>query len=96
MAYAEALAHGLPVIGTTAGAIPGTVPPTAGLLAEPGDVQSLTQALRRLLSDAELRERLARGARLAALEQPSWMDSAELFAQAIERACAQHVSIKTG
>ena len=26
MAYAEALSHGLPVIGTTAGAIPDTVP----------------------------------------------------------------------
>ena len=32
MAYAEAIAHGLPVIGTTAGAIPDTVPPDAGLL----------------------------------------------------------------
>ena len=32
MAYAEAIAHGLPVIGTNAGAIPETVPPDAGLL----------------------------------------------------------------
>ena len=30
MAYAEAIAHGLPVIGTTAGAIPDTVPPERG------------------------------------------------------------------
>ena len=32
MAYAEAIAHGLPVIGTNGGAIPDTVPPDAGLL----------------------------------------------------------------
>ena len=31
MAYAEAIAHGLPVIGTTAGAIPDTVPAGAGV-----------------------------------------------------------------
>ena len=35
MAYAEALSHGLPVIGTTAGAIPDTVPQEAGLLVTP-------------------------------------------------------------
>ena len=34
MAYAEALSHGLPVIGTTAGAIPDTVPQEAGLLGD--------------------------------------------------------------
>ena len=35
MAYAEAVAHGLPVIGTTAGATPDTVPADAGILVAP-------------------------------------------------------------
>jgi glycosyltransferase involved in cell wall biosynthesis len=85
MAYAEALAQGLPVIGTTAGAIPDTVPATAGLLAEPGDVDSLLQALRKIMQDQALRQSLAKGALLAAEQQPSWADSAALFEEAVER-----------
>jgi len=92
MAYAEALAHGLPIIGTTAGAIPDTVPETAGLLAKPGDVDSLLQALRKIMQDQALRQSLAQGALLAAERQPSWADSAALFEKAVE--CARTVYSK--
>ena len=84
MAYAEALAHGLPVIGTSAGAIPDTVPPDAGLLVAPGDIPAFAQALRRVIGDAELRRRLADTARAAALRLPTWRQSAEIFARALE------------
>jgi len=84
MAYAEALAHGLPVIGTSAGAIPDTVPPDAGLLVAPGDIPAFAQALRRVIGDAELRRRLADAARAAALRLPTWRQSAEIFARALE------------
>jgi glycosyltransferase involved in cell wall biosynthesis len=85
MAYAEALARGLPVIGTTGGAIPDTVPSGAGLLVPPGDVQSLTQALRSVIEDPELRAKLSQGARKAAASQPTWEESAALFGEILSR-----------
>ena len=85
MAYAEAIAHGLPVIGTTAGAIPETVPETAGILVPPDDVPALAAALRRLIESPIERARLAEGARSAARHLPIWAESAKLFSDAIER-----------
>ena len=85
MAYAEAIAHGLPVIGSNAGAIPETVPAEAGLLVDAGDIPALAQALRRVIGNAGLRRRLAGAARAAAPQLPSWRQSAEIFAHALER-----------
>jgi glycosyltransferase involved in cell wall biosynthesis len=84
MAYAEALARGLPIVGTTAGAVPDTVPPSAGILVEPNDVKALARTLRMLIENRKEREWLAAGARKAAETLPTWQDSARLFAAAIE------------
>lgn len=86
MAYAEALAHGLPVVGTTGGATPETVPSGAGILVPPDDVAALAAVLRRLISDRIERERMAQAARAASAALPTWQDSAKLFAAAIEAA----------
>lgn len=86
MAYAEAMAHGLPVVGTTAGAIPETVPAGAGILVPPDDAVALAAALRRLIEDSNERQRLADGACAAAAALPTWQDSATLFAQVLEAA----------
>jgi glycosyltransferase involved in cell wall biosynthesis len=88
MAYAEALARGLPVLGTTAGAIPDTVPADAGLLVPPDDPAALRDALAALLDDAGLRARLAAGARRARAALPSWQDSAARFGAAVCRVLA--------
>ena len=85
MAYAEALSHGLPVIGTTAGAVPDTVPQEAGLLVTPGDVGELARALRSLIADADLRRRLSDGAVAAAQMLPTWQQSGAIFAAALEK-----------
>ena len=86
MAYAEALAHGLPVIGTTGGATPETVPRDAGILVAPDDVTALAGALRLVISSKAERERMASAAWTAAAALPTWQESARLFAAAIEAA----------
>jgi len=85
MAYAEALAHGLPVIGTTAGAIPETVPAGCGILVPPGDPSALARALTLSIGDAERRRRMAKCAREAASRLPRWQETAATIARALER-----------
>jgi glycosyltransferase involved in cell wall biosynthesis len=83
MAVAEALAHGLPVIATTTGAIPQLVGTDAGILVPPGDVAALTDALDRGLGDARLRAQLAEGAERAARRLPTWEQSARRLSDAL-------------
>jgi glycosyltransferase involved in cell wall biosynthesis len=89
MAYAEAIAHGVPVVGTQAGAIPGTVPAGAGVLVPPDDADALAAVLRGLIESPAQRQSLAAGARAAALTLPTWRESAELFARVLEQVAEQ-------
>ena len=84
MAFAEAMAYGIPVIGTTAGALPQTIPSGTGILVPPDDVSALAAALRRLLEDPAERRRLALAAHAAAQRLPTWQESGRLFASVIE------------
>jgi glycosyltransferase involved in cell wall biosynthesis len=84
MAYTEAIAHGLPVIGTTAGAIPETIPSGAGLLVPPDDQDALVSALRCLIEEPEERLRIAAGARRAICQLPNWADAAKAFARSLD------------
>jgi glycosyltransferase involved in cell wall biosynthesis len=83
MAYAEAMAHGLAVVGTTGGAIPGTVG-AAGDLVPPGDVAALAAVLARLISDPEHRAGRAAASRRAAAALPDWQATARTVAAALE------------
>ncbi|MCU0889367.1 MAG: glycosyltransferase family 4 protein [Rubritepida sp.] len=49
--YIEAMRHGTPVVGTTAGGIPEVVPEGTGVLVPPDDVPALTAALTALADD---------------------------------------------
>lgn len=85
MAFAEAMAHGLPVIAARAGAVPDVVPESAGILVPPGDTQALAEALRRLLTEPALRQSLQLGAQEAAARLPTWTDTARIVATLINR-----------
>jgi glycosyltransferase involved in cell wall biosynthesis len=94
MALAEAVAHGLPVVSTTAGAIPDTVPAGAGFLVPADDVPALAQALSCLISDRNERRCLAANARAAAAQFPTWQEAARLFAHAIKTVCTPKCGVE--
>jgi glycosyltransferase involved in cell wall biosynthesis len=85
MAAAEALAHGLPLVATTAGALADTVPDAAALKVPPGEVAPLRDALARLIDDPALRARLAAGARDAGRRLPDWTAQSARFSAVLER-----------
>jgi glycosyltransferase involved in cell wall biosynthesis len=85
MAFAEAVAHGLPVIGTTAGAIPETVSADAAILVPPDDIDALERALRRLIASQAERDILATGARAAAARLPTWHECGLRFSELLAR-----------
>jgi glycosyltransferase involved in cell wall biosynthesis len=64
MSVLEAMATGMPVVSTPVGGIPEVITnDLEGYLVAPGDVPALSEALERLLSDANLRQRLGTAAR---------------------------------
>ena len=93
MVLTEALARGLPVVSTTGGAIPHTVPPATGVLVPPGDAAALAAALRALLPSghdaaeadpARLRRaELTAAARRYAAGLPDWPATASAFGAAV-------------
>jgi glycosyltransferase involved in cell wall biosynthesis len=85
MAFTEAIVHGLPVVGTKAGAIPDTVPEGTGLLVAPDDVAGLAAALRTMIADEDFRARCAEAARVAAARLPTWDATAQIFLDVLGR-----------
>jgi glycosyltransferase involved in cell wall biosynthesis len=87
--YAEALAHGLPVIACDVGPVPELVGEEAAFLVPPGDAEALSGALDLLLKDAALRDRMSAAARRRAGELPRWEDTAAGFLRVLNEVVAE-------
>lgn len=83
MVVTEALAHGLPVITTTGGALRDTLPEGAGLSVEPGDSEALQDALSRFCHDGQLRQQLRQGAAQTRNALSDWQAAGDKFAAAL-------------
>lgn len=77
MALTEALAHGLPVVATSGGAIPDTVPPAASVLVAPNDAAGLAEGIGSLVRDPDRRRAMGQSAWQHAASLPDWSRTAE-------------------
>jgi glycosyltransferase involved in cell wall biosynthesis len=85
MAVAEALAHGLPVVASHAGALAQTLPRAAGLQVPPGDLLALRSALAELIGDPPTRQACATAALEAGARLPTWQQAAQCFAAVLQQ-----------
>ncbi|WP_244512471.1 glycosyltransferase family 4 protein [Roseovarius nanhaiticus] len=88
--FDEALIHGLPIAATTAGAVPGTVPPGAGRLVPPEDAHAFAGALRSMLSDVRAYADMAAEAARVGAALPGWDDAARAVGRILTRALEEH------
>jgi glycosyltransferase involved in cell wall biosynthesis len=86
MAFAEAMAHGLPVVASGEGAVRDTVPDSAGFFLQTGDAAAFAAALETLLTDHATWRAKSAGAYDYASRLPSWEDTAATVAQAVRKA----------
>jgi glycosyltransferase involved in cell wall biosynthesis len=84
MAPVEAVAHGLPVVTTRAGALPEALPPGTATLVPAGDIAALTRALRPLLIHRTRRHHAAWQARRCATRMRSWAAAGSEFVAAVQ------------
>lgn len=82
----EAMASGLPIVSTDSVGVRDCLRDgDNGIMVEPGDIDALTDATERLLTDADLRKRLAIHAHREVHEKYSWPVVAEQFEKLYQR-----------
>lgn len=89
----EAMGCGCPVIASDLPAVRDTIiPEVTGVLTPPGDVESLSAAIRKVLSDEVLRIRIANAARARALELFDWSNIGSRYRRLIDQVISRSAS----
>lgn len=93
MVVTEALARGIPVVGSDVGGLTEALGRTSdgrlpGILVPPGDPGSLAMAVRRWLTDARLREDLRGAARERRASLPDWTVTADGLSRVLSQVAA--------
>ncbi|MFK7890670.1 MAG: glycosyltransferase family 4 protein [Granulosicoccus sp.] len=83
MVLDEAIAHGLPIICTTGGALKTTLPKGAGILVPPHDADALSGAIETLVTDHDQRKLLSDNARKARECLRTWHSATAEFANVL-------------
>jgi glycogen synthase len=95
--YAEALASGLPIVGSNVGGIPELVNDGEnGLLVGPGDSGATAAAIRRLAADPALRRQMSATNRARAVATLSWDHMTERYVELYRRLAARGIAAASG
>ena len=86
--FDEALSYGLPIVSCKTGAVPDTVPASAGLLVPPDDPDAIAQALEQMLTNPILRDTMAQASRRFGAALPGWADTAASAGAVLDRSVA--------
>jgi len=92
---AEAMSCGVPVISTTAGALPEVVG-DAGILVPPADTEALVEAISGLLHNRDRRRHLGQMGRRRVEQMFNWRNTAKRTAEVYEEAIECRKKITTG
>jgi glycosyltransferase involved in cell wall biosynthesis len=83
MVLTESLSHGIPVLTTTAGNIPNTVPPSMGMFTEPGNSDEMAAVLEELFMDEGKYRSLCEAASVYYRQARPWSKAVDEFEQVI-------------
>lgn len=90
MVLTEAIANGLPIISTRAGAIPETVPAQACMLVNPGDAHALAQVLHELMVNRARMSCMRQAVLEARQSLISWPEAIDHWLQALDFLLNRH------